>query len=620
MNIELQSVGLFMLIIVFAIMLRDKNLNLSMNRSFRVAMVSCIACLVMDISSVIAIHYASNGLFSDAATKLICKIYLVLLINVGYRGFLYVTTEFFREKKNVLIRKFYRALFFIGSLAILILPIDYHAEGRTVYSYGASAMSAYVFAFIAFISTLIFIYWDREGTSRRRRRIVLIWQICWTVAALIQFLNPEILLVSFAAAAGILLVYAELENPNELIDRTTGQFNYTALSRYIEDMYVRNASLAAMRVSVNYSAGDLELELAQSAIRRVANFFDAKDSYVFREADDDLLVVYKDEESLMRDYEKALRELGDVTELPISFSYTLIPDNKIFETADEFLQFQHYDINTISTDSSRFIGAEQAEEMRGRLRIRDSIEWALANKGVEVYYQPIYSLKEKRFTAAEALLRIKDSDGKLIMPRSFIPIAEESGLIIPLSKELFRQVCELLAEGEVQKLGIDTISINLSMAQFSEAQPAAFVIDMMTKYKIDPARIVFEITETADNELRQYALKNMERLVEVGSRFALDDFGTGRSNFDYFVAMPINVIKFDYNFTHWYFESERNKKIVLATVNLIKSMGFPTVMEGVETKTELDAMVEIGASYIQGFYFSKPIPKDEFIQFLKTKN
>ena len=112
----------------------------------------------------------------------------------------------------------------------------------------------------------------------------------------------------------------------------------------------------------------------------------------------------------------------------------------------------------------------------------------------------------------------------------------------------------------------------------------------------------------------------MERLVEVGSRFALDDFGTGRSNFDYFVAMPINVIKFVYNFTHWYFESERNKKIVLATVNLIKSMGFPTVMEGVETKTELDAMIEIGASYIQGFYFSKPIPRDEFVQFLKTKN
>ena len=157
MNIELQSCGLLMLLILLVIMWRDKNLELNMHKTFRIAVLSCIACLVMDIVSVIAIVYAGKGQFSHTATLFICKAYLVLLINVGYRGFLYVATEFFEEKKHAFLQNSYRVLFLLGAAAIIILPIDYYSSGRTVYSFGPSAMAAYVFAFISFAST-IFIF------------------------------------------------------------------------------------------------------------------------------------------------------------------------------------------------------------------------------------------------------------------------------------------------------------------------------------------------------------------------------------------------------------------------------------------------------------------------------
>ncbi len=618
MNIELQSFGLAMLLILFIIMLRDKNLNLSMNRRFRIATISCIASLVMDIVSVVAIVYATEGLFPRNATEIICKIYLVLLINVGYRGFLYVATEFLREETHAFFRRSYSVLFGMAVAAILIMPIDYFSEGRVVYSFGPSTLAAYIFAFISFASIILFVYWDKEGTSKRRRRIILIWQVCWLLASIVQFFKADLLVVSFAAAAGIMLIYSELENPNELIDRTTGQFNYLALQKKVEDYYHRGKSFSALHVAVDYGAGELDLELLRTALRRVANFFDTKDDYVFREADNDLVIIYENEKALERGYERADRELEGVVDLPIRFSYTLIPDNSIFKTAEEFLQFQHYNRNK-ATEQMRIVKAEQAEEMRALFEKREQIEWALANNGVEVYFQPIYNIAKKKFTAAEALLRIKDHKGDVIMPGRFIPIAEESGLIVPLGREVFRQVCELLAEGEVQKLGIKTLTVNLSMVQFSDEQPAKFVQEMTAEYGIDPSQVEFEITETADSALQQNVLKNMETLIDAGFNFALDDFGTGRSNLDYFVVMPISVIKFDYRFTHWYFDNERSREVMIGTMELIKRMGLPIVMEGVETKEELDAMTKLGASYIQGFYFTKPLPKDEFLNYLKEQ-
>ena len=618
MNIELQSFGLAMLLILFTIMLRDKNLNLSMNKRFRIATVSCIASLVMDIASVVAIVYATQGLFPRNATELICKIYLVLLINVGYRGFLYVATEFLREETHAFIRRSYSVMFGMAVAAILILPIDYYSEGRVVYSFGPSTLAAYCFAFISLASTILFVYWDKEGTSKRRRRIILLWQACWLLAAAVQFFKANLLVVSFAAAAGIMLIYSELENPNELIDRTTGQFNYLGLQKLVEDYYQRGKSFSALHIAVDYGAGELDLELLRSALRKVAYFFDSKGNYVFREADNDFVVIYSNENYLLNGYERADRELERVVDLPIRFSYTLIPDNTIFKTTDEFLQFQHYNRNKIS-DKKTIVKVEQAEEMRGLFERREQIEWALANNGVEVFFQPIYNVKEEKFTVAEALLRIKDSKGNIIMPGSFIPVAEDSGLIVPLGQEVFRQVCELLAEGEVQKLGIEMVSVNLSMVQFNEEQPAKFVQEMTAEYGIDPGQIEFEITETADSALQQYVQKNMQTLIDAGFSFALDDFGTGRSNLDYFVVMPINIIKFDYKFTHWYFGSDRSRDVMIGTIELMKRTGLPIVMEGVETKEELDAMIKLGADYIQGFYFSKPLAREEFLKFLKDE-
>lgn len=620
MNIEMQSCGLLMMIILLVVIIREKSLDLGRRKKYFDTMLACTVCLAMDILSVIGITYASRGMIPSLVAFAVCKLYLVFLINVGYRGLIYTAGEFLKEKAYRKLRNIYRVIFIPGVILILVLPINYFCQGRVVYSYGPSTISTYSMAVILLVSTVLITLIKGKDTSKRRKRVIILWQVCWIVAAFIQFMRPELLVVSFAASFGIVLVYAELENPNEGIDRLTGQFNSSALHTYLNDRYSRGIPFSAMHVSIDYGAGEFDLELEQKAMRQIADFLDNdRKSYIFKESDRDFVAIYNDQNKMQSEYERASAEMKDSVGLPINVNYTLLPDSSIFENGDEFMQFQHYNVKNINSSDCTVAGKELAEEMRDYLRIRDQISWAIANDGVEVYYQPIYDVENDEFNTAEALMRIHDSEGNIVMPGRFIPIAEENGLIIPLGIEVFKQVCRFLSGGTLQKLGIRYIEVNLSMAQFNEKDPASFVQRIMDEYHIDPSWINLEITETADPITRQVVLKNMQTLIDRGVHFSLDDFGTGRSNFDYFVAMPISIVKFDYSMTHWYCDSAKARDVIESIVGMLNRMDLPIVMEGVETKEELDTMIGLGAAYIQGFYFSKPLPEEEFISFLKER-
>ena len=226
----------------------------------------------------------------------------------------------------------------------------------------------------------------------------------------------------------------------------------------------------------------------------------------------------------------------------------------------------------------------------------------------------------KRYTSAEALVRINDRDGTVISPGEFISIAEENGLIVPLGIEIFRQVCEFLSDGRAAEAGLKSVEVNISVAQFDRENPAEFVMRLLDIYHLEPGLINLEITETASSMARQLLISNMERLREVGVSFSLDDFGTGRSNLDYFVEMPVERVKFDYSLTQQYLDNDRAHCVIESVVEMVHHMGLTVVSEGVETKEQLDAMCGLGVEFIQGFYFSKPLKSEEFITFLREKN
>ena len=256
-------------------------------------------------------------------------------------------------------------------------------------------------------------------------------------------------------------------------------------------------------------------------------------------------------------------------------------------------------------------------EQREKIRF---INDALDNDRVEVYYQPIFSTGLKKFVAAEALVRLRNEDNSIVMPGEFIEIAEQNGLIIRLGETVFRKVCQFLSEHNPSSLGINYIEVNLSVVQCEYAGLANDYIAIMEEYHIDPSWINMEITESANNVARGNMLRNMEKLQEYGVKFSLDDFGTGHSNLNYIMEMPVDIVKFDRKMVTSYFKDGKAKYVMDAAMSMIKGMDMEIVSEGIEDENQLNVMNDLGIHYIQGFYFSKPLPQNEFIDYIVNNN
>lgn len=266
-----------------------------------------------------------------------------------------------------------------------------------------------------------------------------------------------------------------------------------------------------------------------------------------------------------------------------------------------------------------YVDKEKVEQMYRKKQTEQLIFNAMEKDWVEVYYQPIYSTKERRFTSAEALVRIRDEQGNIVSPGIFIDIAEQNGMILRLGEMVFEKVCRFVKEHNIRQYGLQYIEINLSVVQCSYEQLAEDYINIMEKYNIPSELINLEITESASMEAKRILLNNMRSLMDYGVRFSLDDFGTGQSNLNYIVDMPVDIVKFDRDMTNAYFENGKAKYVMDAAMHMVQGMNLEIVSEGIETREQYETMEELGISYIQGYYFSKPLSERQFLQFISAK-
>ncbi len=232
-------------------------------------------------------------------------------------------------------------------------------------------------------------------------------------------------------------------------------------------------------------------------------------------------------------------------------------------------------------------------------------------EGFEVHFQPIVSISEGRITSAEALLRFRSEEMGQISPVEFIPLLEESALIIPVGKWILHQA--MRACSEIQKTIPDfRISVNLSYIQVLKSNVLMEILVGVEKYRLKPGSIVIELTESGFLESDATFVKFCEELRESGVLLALDDFGTGYSNFHYLYNLSPDSIKIDRGFTVKALNNENERNLLRYMVDMVHSINLKLCIEGIETKEEYNKICEINPDYIQGYYFGKPCAFDQF--------
>lgn len=624
-NIHFQLAGLLITLLVAGMCLGQKHLNFASEKAFSRVLFFVLICAVLDILSVVSINY--RGVFGTEFAIIACSIYLMGVMLVGCQSAWFAVAEI-----RATFRKFWvritAAPLAVVLVSLFVFPIKYNVTGNVIFLSGIPVILTYSFIAIYIVTTAGMVVMLRDQINGKTRNSIYFWLVVLSVGGLIQLLT-HIQLSTFAMAIGCIYMYCTLENPEYHLDFATSVFNAKGFSMIMAE----NIKHGVDQALITFSLGDMGIvndifgaKAVEKLIIEISSFADGiPESKLFR-MEDNLFCLSLDHkekaenalEMIIKRFESPWIVNGVMIEIKVSLSY--IDSISAFTDSEDVEEIVHYFAKESLKRNSGdilYINEEELNNRQRNIELQHSLEWAFKNDGVEVYYQPIYSVREGRFNSLEALVRVRDENGSIIMPSDFIEYAERNGMVLRIGELVFRKVCEFIQRMHIETYGIDYVEVNLSVVQCMQENFSRLLKNIMGEYQIAPYRINFEITETAVETSHGIMDKNMKDLLAYGSGFSLDDYGSGYSNLSHVVNLPLRIIKIDKLLVDEYFTSEKVRVATGHTIEMIHDLGMEVVIEGVETEEQYLEFKRLGVEYIQGFYFSKPLPKDKVLNYIQ---
>ncbi|WP_342631715.1 EAL domain-containing protein [Marinobacter alkaliphilus] len=255
-----------------------------------------------------------------------------------------------------------------------------------------------------------------------------------------------------------------------------------------------------------------------------------------------------------------------------------------------------------------------------QLRLEADLRNALRGKELELYYQPRIDLATEEVRGVECLLRWNHPKRGLVGPDEFIPVAERSGLIVPIGYWVIEQACKRLQESAEMGFPGLVFAVNLSFRQFHDRKMTETIFRIIFNANVDTSLLELELTESAMMHDPDYAQRCLRELNQLGISFALDDFGTGFSSLSNLQHLPISLVKIDKSFVQELGQSADAEHIIRAIISLAHSLQISVVAEGVETESQLEFLRQQHCDEIQGYYFARPMPWNDLVQFLNHRN
>ena len=403
---------------------------------------------------------------------------------------------------------------------------------------------------------------------------------------------------------------------NARIDDHSGALLFLDLDRFkeINDLF-------------GHSVGDAVLV---QAARRITSVVRDRDT-VARLGGDEFVVVLPNirNESIVRTTaERLLEKLGDpftVQEIDhyvsASIGIVLFPeDGDSVETLLKNADAAMYRAKDAGRSRFEFFSRRLNAESRRKIGLERDLRQAYQDNSLEVYYQPQFDISTGNICGAEALLRWTHPELGTISPEEFIPLAEDSGLIVEIGAWVIEKACEDLCEILDHGLHPGPVSINVSPRQLRDSGFPQTVLEPIRRLGIHPGYIQLEVTETAVAQNRDTAIEVLESLRGKGVRVAIDDFGTGYSSLSYLQQMPFDVIKIDKSFIDRIGSGVTSNNICRTIIRMAEELGKKSIAEGVETQEQLEFLRRNGCDYVQGFFYSEALPQSRFLGFVEKQD
>ncbi|SCY08963.1 EAL domain-containing protein [Butyrivibrio sp. INlla14] len=508
-------------------------------------------------------------------------------------------------------------------------------EGQLKYIYPQGA-TVYLATDLYFIFATYLLVKYTRSLSTEKSSALWIFYILMFLAVPIRIFTKSSCIFEFSVSLSLLLCVYTFQNPSEFIDRTSGAATKTALNFIINTNLLQKREFTLLGIHIDRFSvviGEKSPELAYELLSQITDYLKgfSPEKTVFFTDNEDFSIIFlntmPDETVIVKTVEqlrKRFKEVWKVGNEEMKFFETTyaiaFPDeadsieryNEVRGVLGKVLSKQSREIIRVSDLNLKVVEHDK--------KIDSIVKHALEEGILEVYYQPIYSPSTGKFSSCEALLRLKDPQLGFISPAIFMPIAERNGTILAIDRFVLAAVCEMLSTSDARKYGLEYTEVNLSVVDCIQANLVDNVKSTLSKYQVKPSEINFEVTETYDQGISASMDENIEKLMDIGISFSMDDFGTGYSNIARIAAMPAELFKLDKSIIQSAFESETSYMVMINLVKIIKSLGKEIVAEGVETGEQARQLIKLGCDHIQGFFYARPMPKDQFIQFLRDHN
>ncbi|MBQ2802646.1 MAG: EAL domain-containing protein [Lachnospiraceae bacterium] len=625
-NVHCQLCSIVVLIITICNFRSRRVLNIPSFKMFEKLLIAVLTSACFDMLTIIVL--ASGGSPNALLGAALCKIYLISITTVAY--FLLHYTIYLvgkRSKSAALVQQFSLVMYFAYLVSAFFVEIDYGIMYGQVYPYGTYVGLTFTLSLLALVICIVYIISYRKYVSRQKRNAIIFMLFGLFTAGVFQIFNTYLLLISFTMSAAMVYMYMCLENPDEYVDRVLKVFNVSAARAMLGNEWDNRKDLNLISVKIQgmkFINDTFGVKNGTDLLSSVADFLDTiPDAFFFRSGGATFtLAVFDSPEnchSIIKQIEERFQYAFHIADIDTLLNakicvFQAMDDSLTFDQKLELIKKLMNDASDKNTDKVIVINHNTISEQKKMDEMESALISALENDGVIVYYQPIYNNLKRRFTSAEALMRIKDSAGNFIPPDVFIPFAEKNGLIIKLGMRMFEKVCQFIHDNDLQNSSLEYIEVNLSVIQCMQHDLADRLLEVMKRYNINPSFINFEITETAASNSENTLLHNMKKLMDKQATFSLDDYGSGYANINYILDLPISLLKYDKNMLWSYFDNAKGQLIMEHTVDMVKGLHLRSLAEGVETKEQFDKVQEMGIEYTQGFYFSKPLPEQDFLK------
>ena len=601
------------------------------HRLFLYGSTSSFITAFCDIISVVCItYYYKIPLWLGTAST---TIFFLLLCMIPLIIYSYANNLAFSYSKIGKIFLYINRAFYLVYVIIVLINIKtgwiFRYDMELGYVRGPLKNITYLLTGYYAVHTIVSTIIKHKTMPRRVFFVFLIYPFISMGFLCFQLFNAKVIMTGVASFAALFFVYITIQADLQEYDVITGLMTEPKLKKYVTErssegylfvLSIENSNMLMQNMD-STEMNQLLFSIGKQITRHFKNFSYHVSTNRFAGICSSMEELYDFSECIEQFINDVNKNYDDILPAPLDAYYVgvnFVKGKISYETLTEVIndilvkekRENHHTLKIC--DDSILLSMERKKEIYKILKRELNID----SRQFHIWYQPIYSVKEKKFTCMEALARLNFTEIGNISPVEFIEVAENRGLIEKLGFVVFEKVCKFISENINI---IQAVSVNFSVYQMVNPNVVEKVLSTIRKYNLSPNRIIMEITESIFIEDFNVVKANMITLAKEGIRFYLDDFGTGYSNLANVVKLPFSTIKIDRSLVLMTEDDAKGDLFLKNILSTFKDAGFDILVEGVETMSQSETVQNDGADYIQGFLFSRAIPEKECIELFKKQ-